>query len=76
MDWEFVVMRCKLLHLEWINKVLLYRTGSYIQSPGINYNGKEYLKEECMHVYNYFAVQQKLAQHCKSTILQLKNREK
>ena len=41
-----------------------------------HYNGKEYLKEECMHVYNYFAVQQKLAQHCKSTILQLKNREK
>ena len=23
MDWEFAVRRCKLLHLEWINKVLL-----------------------------------------------------
>ena len=35
--------RCKLLHLEWIdNKVLLYSTGKYIQSPGINHNGKEY----------------------------------
>ena len=33
-----------------------YRTGRYIQSPGINYNGKEYFKKECMHVYNYFAV--------------------
>ena len=43
MDWEFGVGRCKLLHLEWINdKVLLYSTGKYIQSPGINHNGKEY----------------------------------
>ena len=43
MDWEFGVGRCKLLHLEWINnKVLLYATGSCIQSPGINHNGKEY----------------------------------
>ena len=25
MDWDFVVSRCKLLHLEWINnKILLY----------------------------------------------------
>ena len=41
--WEFGVGRCKLLHLEWINnKVLLYSTGNYIQSPGINHNGKEY----------------------------------
>ena len=35
-DWEFGVGRCKLLHLEWINnKVLLYSTGHYIQSPGV-----------------------------------------
>ena len=35
-DWEFGVGRCKLLHLEWINnKVLLYSTGNYIQSPGV-----------------------------------------
>ena len=46
MDWEFGVGRCKLLHLECINnKVLLYSTGNYIQSPGINHNGKEYKKE-------------------------------
>ena len=46
MNWEFGVNRCKLLHLEWIdNKVLLYSTGNYIQSPGINHNGKEYLKK-------------------------------
>ena len=44
-DWEFVVGRCKLLHLEWINnKVLLYSTGNSIQYLVINHNGKEYLK--------------------------------
>ena len=33
MDREFGVGRGKLLHLEWIsNEVLLYSTGSYIQS--------------------------------------------
>jgi len=44
MDWEFKGGRCKLLHLEWINnKVLLHCTRDYIQSPGINHNGKEYI---------------------------------
>ena len=44
-EWEFGITRCKLLHLEWIdNKVLLYSTGNYIQSPGINHNRKEYKK--------------------------------
>ena len=28
MAWEFGVSRCKLLHLEWINKVLLYTQGT------------------------------------------------
>ena len=28
-----------------------YSTGSYIQCPGINHNGKEY-KKECTYVYN------------------------
>ena len=33
MDWEFGVIRYKLLHLEWINnEVLLYNTENYIQS--------------------------------------------
>ena len=50
-DWEFEASRCKLLHLEWINnKVLLHSTGKYIQSPGINLNGKE--NKECTCVYN------------------------
>ena len=42
MDWEFRVDKCKLLNLEWINKVLVCGTVSYIQFPGINHNGKEY----------------------------------
>ena len=41
MDGEFGVGSCKLLHLEWIsNKVLLYSTGNYIPSPGIDHDGK------------------------------------
>jgi len=40
MDWEFGVSRCKLLQLERINKILLYSTGKYIQSHGINHDGK------------------------------------
>ena len=30
MEWEFGVSRCKLLHLEWISKILLYSTGNNI----------------------------------------------
>ena len=31
MDWESVVNRCKLLHLDWIsNEILLYSIGNYI----------------------------------------------
>ena len=41
MDWEFGVSRYKLLHLEWIsNEVLLYSTGKYIQSLGIEHKGR------------------------------------
>ena len=31
-------------NIGWINKVLLYSTGNYIQYPVINHNGKEYEK--------------------------------
>lgn len=42
MDWEFGVSRCKLLHLEWMNnKVQLYSTDNYIQSPRTGHDGKE-----------------------------------
>ena len=78
MDWEFGVSRCKPLHIEWINKkVLLYSTGNYIQYPVINHNGKE--SKESIYMYvklNHFVLQKKLTQHCKSTILQLKKKNK
>ena len=36
---EFGVSRCKLLHLEWIsNEVLLYSSGNYFQSPGVDHD--------------------------------------
>ena len=41
MDLEFGVGRCKLLHLAWIsNEVLLYSTRNYIQSLGMEYDGR------------------------------------
>ena len=41
-DWEFGISICKRLYIGWINnKVLLYRTGNYIQYLVINHNGKE-----------------------------------
>ena len=46
------VSRCKLLYIEWMNKGLLYSTGTYIQYPVINRNGKEY-KKEYIHMYNW-----------------------
>ena len=81
MDWEFGVGRCKLLHVEWIsNEVLLYSIGKYIQSLGIDHDGGLYKKGNThththTHTHSdpkwlgHFAVQQKLAQHCKSIIL-------
>ena len=39
---EVGVSRCKLLHIERVNKVLLYSTENYfIQYPMLNLNGKE-----------------------------------
>ena len=46
MDWEFVISRCKLLYIEWINsKALLYNTGNYSQYHVTDHNRKEYEKE-------------------------------
>jgi len=71
------ISRCKrlLIHTEYTNnKGLLYSTGNYIQYPMINHNGKE--DENNIDAYNWiylcithFAVQKKLTQHFKSTIL-------
>ena len=45
------LVRCKLLHLEWLgNEVLLYSTGNYIQSLGIDHDGKLFKKKECVYV--------------------------
>ena len=52
-DWEFRIIRGKLLYIGWINsKVLLYSTRNYIQYPLTNHNGKEYEKEYIYtHIY-------------------------
>ena len=51
LDWAFETSRCKLLCREWTNnKVLLYRTGNYIQYPVANQYGKEYEKNIYMCV--------------------------
>ena len=54
MDWEFGVSRCKLSHLEWIsNEVLLYSTGNYIHSLGIQHDGRLHEKKNvCVCVYD------------------------
>ena len=45
------VSRCKLLYTACRNnKVLLYSTENYIQSPAINHNRKEYV-EEYLYMY-------------------------
>ena len=41
-DWKFGVSRCKLLHVEWMDKVLLYSIGNCIQCHRVNHSGKEY----------------------------------
>ena len=54
MNREFGINGCKLLYKGWINnKVLLYKTGNYIQYPEINHSGKEYEKE---HIYIYIYI--------------------
>ena len=63
MNGEFGVGRCKLLHLAWISSgILLYSTGNYVQSLGVEHD-KIYV---CL---GHYAIQQKLTQHCKSTVL-------
>ena len=41
-EWEAVVGRCKMLHIVWIKKVLLYSTGNYSQYTVINHHGKDF----------------------------------
>ena len=50
MDWEFGVSKCKLLCIEWKNKVLLYSTGNSAQCYGAAWMGGEF-GGEWIHVY-------------------------
>ena len=73
-DWERGVSRRKQWHLEWINnKFLLYSTGNHVQSPGMNHKEKN-IEKEGLYVHKVYmshsAVQQRLTQHCVSTIIQ------
>ena len=63
--------QCKQWRLEWIsNEVLLYSTGNCIQFLRLNMMEDSLRKGMYIFVWlGRFAVQEKLAQHCKSTIL-------
>ena len=74
-NWEIGIDIYTLLYIKYItNKDLLHSTGISSQYSVMTYMGKESKKEWiCVYVYLiHFAVQQKLTQHCKSTILHLK----
>ena len=50
------VRRCKLLGLGWgSHEVLLYSTGNYVQSLGLEHDGREYEKKECTYVHDWAA---------------------
>ena len=49
MDWEFGISRCKLFYAEWINRVLFYSTGNYIQYPLM-----DRLKRMCVYIYSLY----------------------
>ena len=60
MEQVFGISRYKLLYTGWINnKVILYRTGNYIQYPVINHNGKEY-EQEYIYMYMYVCITESL----------------
>ena len=60
MDKKFGISRCKLLYTEWINnKVLLYSTGSYVQYPVINNNGKDFEKRISLYISLYLRLEHK-----------------
>ena len=46
MAWEVGISRYKLLNIGWINKILSYSPGDYMQYPVISHNGKEYITEK------------------------------
>ena len=70
MDWESRVIRCKLLHIEWINnKGLCDSMGGHIQYPVVSHNGKEYEQKcvcVCIYIYTHTHITESL---CCNTIL-------
>ena len=49
-EWEFGVSRCKLLHLDWLsNGVPLHSTRNYVQSLGLEHDGRQYKKKKNVH---------------------------
>ena len=72
MDWECGISRCKLSYMmDEQGDTVAHRE---LQSPSCDQSLQKRIWKR-MYTYvslNHFAVQQKLIQHCKSTILQLK----
>ena len=70
-NWEIGIDIDTLLYIRQItNKDLPYSTGNSMQYFVMVYMGKESEKEWIyVYVHVHFAAQQKLTQHCKSTIL-------
>ena len=70
---EFGFNRSKLWHLEWIrNEALLGSTGNLSNLLGYTVMEGNIRKGMSIFIYiklGHFTIQQKLAQHCKSTIL-------
>ena len=68
---EFGINRYQLLCIKQIKQgPIAYSTANYIQDLVINSKGKESEKD-----LNHLAIHQKLTQHSKSTILQLKKKK-
>ena len=82
LDWEFGISKCKLSYIGWINKILVYSTGNYINYTTIACD-KPWWKWTWKRMSTYINIcitkslwlQQKLTQYIKSTTVQLKKKE-
>ena len=71
MDWESGINRCKLLHSEWIsNENLLYSMGTISSHLSRNMMEVNVRKKNMTFLTGHLAVQQKLTEHCISTIVE------
>ena len=72
-DWEFGVSKCKLLNIGWIHKrSYCIAQGTIFNIPWSSIMEKKIKKNVEL---SHFAIRQRLAQHCQSTILQKKKRQ-